>query len=61
MRALHIIKCSDSLMWYADRVGRIVPFLWEGDTYYMSREPAGYTNIVLKQDAEFIEVIDETV
>lgn len=61
MKALHITGCTDGMMWYADKVGRIVPFLWEGDTFYMSREPAGYTNIVLKKDAEFIEVIDETV
>lgn len=61
MRALRIINCTDGLMWYADKVGDTVPFLYECVDCYMSREPAGYTNIVLKQDAEFVEVTDETV
>lgn len=55
MKALRIIKCTDSLMWYSDMIGKCVPFLREYSDYYMSREPAGYSNIVKLEDAEVIE------
>lgn len=62
MKALKIIKCSDSMMWYRDMVGEIVtlakPEYADPDVYW-SRELAGYLNIVNKQDAEVIEVKDE--
>jgi hypothetical protein len=63
MKALKIIKCSDSMMWYRDMVGQIItlakPEHADLDVYW-SREPAGYINIVNKQDAEIIEVKDES-
>jgi hypothetical protein len=43
------------MMWYRDKVGDVVAFVREYEDCYMSREPAGYLNIVKKQDAELIE------
>lgn len=54
--ALRIKGCSDPHMWYAGKVGALVPFLREESDCFMSREPAGYTNIVLKADAELVPV-----
>lgn len=45
-------------MWYAAKVGQIVPFVRETHDGYWSREDAGYINIVRKTDAEIIEVTD---
>lgn len=55
MKAIRITQCSDSLMWYRNKVGHLVEFLREDDQYYWSREPAGYSNIVKKQDAEIVD------
>ena len=55
MKQIKIIKCSDRLLWYNKLVGHTVPFLREYDDCYMSREPAGYANIVRKEDALIIE------
>lgn len=56
-KALRLISCRDPSMWYAPLVGEIVPLVrnlpGEG---YLSREPAGYTNIVRFEDAEEVEV-----
>lgn len=63
MKVIYIKKCSDAMMWYADKVGRTVPFIREESDCYLSREPAGYTNIVKKDDADIVEIVDrnETV
>lgn len=58
MKKLLITKCSDSLMWYRDLVHQTVPFVREDKDCYISREPAGYINIVLKKDASIIETPD---
>lgn len=55
MKAIRIVQCSDSMMWYRDKVGHIVDFLHEDDQYYWSREPAGYSNIIKRQDGEIVE------
>lgn len=58
MKALKIINCSDPMMWYRDMVGETVVLARATDydpNVYWSREPAGYLNIVQKQDAELIE------
>lgn len=56
--ALKIIQCSDSMMWYRDRVGDTVvlarPADYDPDVYW-SREAAGYLNIIHKRDAELIK------
>jgi hypothetical protein len=53
-RGLKITRCSDSLMWYRDFVGKIFDFVGEDEDIYWTREPEGYKNIVLKTDAEII-------
>lgn len=60
MKALRIIQCSDYLMWYDKHVGAIVPFLRQDSEYFWSREPAGYSNIILLRDAELIDITNET-
>lgn len=50
MRVLKIIDCSDSLMWYRNRIGDIVDFIGEDEQYYWSRDNGGYKNIVKKRD-----------
>lgn len=59
MKALKIIKCSDSLMWYRKKVGQIVPLVRVHEDCYMSREPAGYLNIVSLNDAKIVEVYED--
>lgn len=56
MKALKITHCNDRLMWYADHVGKTVPLVREEADGYVSREPAGYTNIVKKKDAAIVDV-----
>jgi len=55
MKQLLINQCSDSRMWYAHLVGKTVPFLKEVEDGFLSREPAGFTNIVQREDAEIVE------
>jgi hypothetical protein len=59
MRALKIIKCSDPLMWYRGKVGETVLLVREYEDCYMSREPAGYLNIVKLEDAQVVEISDD--
>lgn len=61
MTALKIINCSDTMMWYRDKVGETVVLAKPIDAdpeVYWSREPAGYLNIIKKQDAEVVEVME---
>lgn len=51
---LLITGCSDPHMWYAHLVGQRVPLLRIEPDCYISREPAGYTNIVKHCDAEIV-------
>lgn len=52
MNALLITNVSDSLLWYSELLGCIVPLVKsEYNGEYLSREPAGYTNIVKVCDA----------
>lgn len=61
MKALKIVKCSDPLMWYQDKVGETVQLVREYEDCYMSREPAGYLNVVRLGDAEIVEILSESV
>ena len=45
-------------MWYRDLFGATVPFLRQYDDCFMSREPAGYANIVKLCDATIVELKD---
>ena len=58
MKALLITQCSDGMMWYRNHINKIVPLIKdsESSTEYLSREPAGYSNIVLKKDAVVVDV-----
>lgn len=55
MKQLQIIKCSDPQMWYADLIGERVPLLQENADGFLSREPAGFTNIVKREDAQVVD------
>lgn len=57
-KVLKIIDCSDGQFWYADMVGKYVPYVRKhtNEGIYISREPAGYTNIVKIGDAELVEL-----
>ena len=56
MKMLLIKSCRDTMMWYRDKVGEYVPYLATFNDCYMSREPAGYSNIVKLEDAEIVEL-----
>lgn len=56
MKALLINQCSDRMYWYRNLVGCFVPYVREYPECYMSREPAGYANIVQFHDATIVEV-----
>ena len=58
---LKIVQCNDGMMWYADKVGELVPYLRTFDDCYMSREPAGFSNIVKLEDADLVEVDDNNL
>ena len=53
-KTLKIIKCSDSMRWYAGMVGELVPYLGDFMGEYKSREDSGCTNFVQYEDAEVI-------
>lgn len=55
-RVLVIKQCPDPMMWYANLIGKEVPYLgeWKNTREYRSREPAGYINIVKFDDATII-------
>ncbi|MEP2668900.1 MAG: hypothetical protein ABJH04_07890 [Cyclobacteriaceae bacterium] len=59
MKQLKITNCSDSLMWYNSKIGQKVDFIREESDCYLSREPSGLINIVLKEDAEIVEGTEE--
>lgn len=54
MRLL-IVKCSDSQMWYRNKVGMHVSYDGKWPEGYKSREDAGHINIVKFEDAEIVE------
>lgn len=53
-KELLIVQCSDPMMWYADQIGCRVPIIGEDSLYFLSREPAGYSNIIKKTDAKIV-------
>lgn len=58
MKMLRITGCSRPGMWYADKVGQLVPYVgwWEEERCYKSREPAGYINRVEFADAQLVDL-----
>lgn len=66
MKALKVLKCSDSSMWYRNKIGQTIPLVHPQIDYdftrgpmYWSREDAGYKNIVMVSDVEIVEVDNE--
>ena len=57
MKELLIHRCPDSSMWYSSLVGERVVFIRDTGTEYISREPSGYLNIVLYNDADIVEAV----
>lgn len=55
-KRLLITQCSDSMMWYANKIGKEVEFIREESDCYLSREDAGFINIVKKCDAVILNV-----
>ena len=55
-KRLLITQCSDSMMWYANKIGQEVDFIREESDCYISREDAGFVNIVKKCDALVLNV-----
>lgn len=53
---LCIVACRDPQMWYAGKIGELVPFLGFWPDCYASREPAGYKNRVEFRDAELVRI-----
>ncbi len=53
MNTLLITGCSNSLMWYRESIGCVVPLVRDlvREQCWLSREPAGFVNIVRKTDA----------
>lgn len=59
-KLIKIDKCTDSMMWYRDFVGQCFPLVREYDDVFMSLEPSGLKNIVLKSDAHIVESMPDT-
>lgn len=53
---LEITGCSDPQMWYAGLVGQRVPYSHQDMSTldYISREPAGYINVVRSHEAKIV-------
>lgn len=45
-----IQRCSDPHMWYANRVGQLIPIIKVDQDGLWAREPAGYINIIKFED-----------
>lgn len=56
MKMLKITRCTDPMLWYAGKVGELVPYHGTWAEAYRSQEPAGYSNIVHFNDAELVDV-----
>lgn len=54
MRMLKIIKCGDPMLWYASKVGELVPYVKNTMGEYKSREDSGCSNWVIWEDAEVV-------
>lgn len=50
-----IISASDQHFWYAKYVGDLFLIDRQEDDIYWTREPAGYRNFILKEDAELVK------
>jgi hypothetical protein len=51
---LHIEKCSDPSMWYAEHVGKQFPYMGRLGGDWRTRDSDGYINVILVGDAKII-------
>ena len=59
VKVLQIVDSINPTMWYANLIGKCVPFVRDDGVTYWSREPEGFINIVEKTDAILIEVTED--
>jgi len=52
---IKILRCSEELAWYANKIGQEVDMVGMDENYYWSRDDSGAKNGVRKQDAEIIK------
>lgn len=52
---LRILRCDDPHLWYAGKIGQVVPFYGMWPEAYISRDSGGFLNRVEFSDAEIIE------
>lgn len=57
MKMLRITGCSNSSFWYAEKVGDVVQLIGLDRDEWITREPAGFVNIVKHCDAEVVNVV----
>lgn len=53
-RLVKITGSKDLLLWYQPYVGMTWEIIGEEDDFYWAREPAGYKNIIYKEDCELV-------
>ena len=53
---IYIKSAKDHKFWYANSIGKTYVVLTHGTTEYVVRDNEGYLNIVLKEDAEVVDV-----
>lgn len=51
---VRITQCNDPQMWYSGMIGAEFTVTAEEADLYWTREPSGYVNLILKNDAEVI-------
>ena len=56
MKMIKIVRCTDPMLWYADKVGELVPFLGTWPEAFKSKEDAGYVNIVKFEDGVVVDI-----
>jgi len=50
-----ILECRDSLRWYADKIGEMVPYLGDTGDEFKSREDSGCVNFVQYHDCVIVK------
>ena len=61
LKYVEIVDAKDSLLWYAQHIGKRFAVIREEDYYYWTREPAGYLNFIHKCDASVVDVTTKLV
>ena len=56
VRMLRVTRCTDASLWYASRVGDLVPCLGFSYGQWTSREPEGYANFIDEENARVVHV-----